>query len=78
VLGFTPTLGQSGVATSQHMTFEQKWFTMYKHISPKKVFVGDDTILKAIGKGNIKATMHVGQIVTHNHHPSSSCFKNEE
>ncbi len=45
---------------SQHMTFEQKWFTMYERISLRKVFMGDDTVLEAIGKGNIKATMQVG------------------
>jgi hypothetical protein len=41
----------------QHMTFEQEWFTTYEHISPRRDFMGDDTVLKAIGKGNIKATM---------------------
>jgi len=49
----------------QHMTFEQEWFTTYKRISPKRVFMGDDTVLKAIGKGNIKATMQVGGELTH-------------
>jgi hypothetical protein len=42
------------------MTSEQKWFTTYERISPRKVFMGNDTILEAIGKGNIKATMQVG------------------
>jgi hypothetical protein len=41
---------------TQHTTFEWKWFT----IIPRKVYMGDDTILKAIGKGNIKVTMQVG------------------
>ncbi len=50
---------------TQHMTFEQKWFTMYKCISPMRVFMGDDTVLEAIGKGNIKATMQVGGKLTH-------------
>ncbi len=50
---------------TQHMTFEQKWFTMYEPISPRKVFMGDDTILKAIGKGNIKSTMQVGGELSH-------------
>jgi hypothetical protein len=27
--------------------------------------MGDDTILEAIGKGDIKATMHVGDELTH-------------
>jgi len=49
----------------QHMTFEQEWFTTYKHISPRRVFMGDDTILEAIGKGNIKTTMQVGGKLTH-------------
>jgi hypothetical protein len=42
------------------MTFEQKWFTTYESIVPRKVYMGDDTILKAIGKGSIKAIMQVG------------------
>jgi hypothetical protein len=49
---------------TQNMTFEQKWFTMYERISPRRVFMGDDTILEAIGKGNIKATMQVGDQLT--------------
>jgi hypothetical protein len=49
----------------QHMTFEQEWFTKYERISPRKVFISDDTILEAIGKGNIKATMQVGGELTH-------------
>jgi hypothetical protein len=44
---------------TQHMTFQQEWFTTYERISPKRVFMGDDTVLEAIGKGNIKATMQV-------------------
>jgi hypothetical protein len=47
------------------MTFKQEWFTTYKRISPKRVFMGDDTVLEAIGKGNIKATMQVGGKSTH-------------
>jgi hypothetical protein len=50
---------------TQHMTFEQEWFTTYEHISPRKVFMGDDTILEATGKGNIKATMQVGGKLSH-------------
>jgi hypothetical protein len=42
------------------MKFEQKWFTIYESIVPWKVYMGDDPILEAIGKGNIKATMQVG------------------
>jgi len=45
---------------TQHMTFKRKWFTTYKSIVPRKVYMGNDTILEAIGKGNIKATMQVG------------------
>jgi hypothetical protein len=45
---------------TQHMTFEQEWFTTYESIVPRKVYMGDDTILEAIGKGSIKATMQVG------------------
>jgi hypothetical protein len=49
-------------AMQQHMTFEQKWFTTYERISPRRVFMGDNTVLEAIGKGNIKAIMQVGQL----------------
>jgi hypothetical protein len=45
---------------TQHMTFEQKWFTTYESIVPQKVYMGDDTILEAIDKRSIKATMQVG------------------
>jgi hypothetical protein len=44
------------LGATQHMTFEHEWFTTYGRISPRKVFMGDDTVLKAIGKGNIKTT----------------------
>jgi hypothetical protein len=37
----------------------------YEHISPRKVFMGDDIVLEAIGKGNIKATMQVGGEFSH-------------
>jgi hypothetical protein len=50
---------------TQHMTFEQEWFTTYEHISPRRVFMGDDTVLEAIGKGSIRATMQVGDQLTH-------------
>jgi len=50
---------------TQHMTFEQEWFTTYERISPMRVFMGDDTVLEAIGKGSIKATMQVGGQLTH-------------
>jgi hypothetical protein len=42
------------------MTFKREWFTAYESIVPRRVYVGDDTILEAIGKGNIKAIMQVG------------------
>jgi hypothetical protein len=50
---------------TQQMTFEQEWFTTYERISPRKVFMGDDTVLEAIGKGNIKAIMQVGGKLSH-------------
>jgi hypothetical protein len=50
---------------TQHMTFEQEWFITYEHISPRKVFMGDNIVLEAIGKGNIKATMQVGSELSH-------------
>jgi len=42
---------------TQHMTLEQEWFTTYDRISPRRVFMGNDTVLEAIGKGRIKTTM---------------------
>jgi hypothetical protein len=50
---------------TQHMTFQQKWFTTYERISPRRVFMGDDTVLEAIGKGNIKSTMQAGGKMSH-------------
>jgi hypothetical protein len=50
---------------TQHMTFEQEWFTTYKRISPRRVFMGDHIVLEAIGKGNIKATMQAGGKMSH-------------
>jgi hypothetical protein len=47
------------------MTFEQKWFITYERISPRRMFMGNDIVLEAIGKGNIKATMQVGGELTH-------------
>jgi len=47
------------------MTFKQEWFTTYKRIFPRRVFMGDDIVLEAIGKGNIKATIQVGGELTH-------------
>jgi hypothetical protein len=47
------------------MTFEQEWLTTYERISPRRVFMGNDTVLEAIGKGSIKATMQVGGQLTH-------------
>jgi len=42
------------LGATQHMTFEQKWFTTYECISPRKVFMGDNTVLEAIGRGTSK------------------------
>jgi len=50
---------------TQHMTFQQEWFTTYERISPRRVFMGNDTVLEAISKGSIKATMRVGGQLTH-------------
>jgi hypothetical protein len=62
----------------QHMTFQQEWFATYERIPTRKMFMGDNTVLEAIGKF-IKATMQSGRrIVTSNHHRSSSCSKNEK
>ncbi len=44
---------------TQHITFEREWFTTNKSIVARKVYMGDDTILEAIGKGSIKATRQV-------------------
>jgi hypothetical protein len=50
---------------TQHMTFQQEWFTTYKCISPRRVFMGDDTVLEVVGKQNIKATMQMGGELSH-------------
>ncbi len=52
-------------SATQHITFKQEWFTMYERISPRRVFMGDDIVLEAIGKGSIKAIMQVGGQLTH-------------
>ncbi len=49
---------------TQHMTFKQ-WFITYERISLRRMFMGNDTVLEAVGKGNIKATMQVGSQLTH-------------
>jgi hypothetical protein len=41
------------------MTFKQKWFITYEAIVAHKLYMEDDTILEAIGKGSIKATMQM-------------------
>ncbi len=38
---------------------------MYKHIPPRRVFMGDDTVLEVVCKQNIKATMQVGGELSH-------------
>jgi hypothetical protein len=50
---------------TQHMRFQQKWFTTYERFPQGGVFMGDDIVSKAIGKGNIKATMQVGGKLSH-------------
>jgi hypothetical protein len=47
-------------SATQHMTFGRKWFTTYESIVPRKVYMGNNTVLEAISKGSIKATMQVG------------------
>jgi hypothetical protein len=44
-------------SATEHITFKREWFTTYESIVPRKVYMGNDTILEANGKGNIKATM---------------------
>ncbi len=46
--------------STQHMTFEQERFTTHEFIIQGKVYMGDDTILEAIHKRSIKATMQIG------------------
>jgi hypothetical protein len=43
---------------TQHMTLKREWFTIYESIVPRKVYMGDDTILEAIGKGNNLITVN--------------------
>jgi len=50
---------------TQHMTFQQEWFTTYERIAPRRVFMGDDTVLEVVGKQNIKATMQMGGELSH-------------
>jgi hypothetical protein len=47
-------------SATQHMMFKWKWFTIYESILPRKVYMGNDTILESIDKESIKATMQVG------------------
>ncbi len=52
-----------GFGATQHMTFEWEWFTIYEPIVPQRMYMDDDTILEAISKKNIKATMQVASKV---------------
>jgi len=36
---------------TQHMTFKRKWFTTYKSIVPRKVYMGDGPFWKPLAKG---------------------------
>jgi hypothetical protein len=44
---------------SSDFQHEREWFTTYESIVPRKVYMGANTILEAIGKGSINATMQV-------------------
>jgi hypothetical protein len=57
---FVATLGANDHTTynwiidsrsTQHTTFKREWFTTYESIDPRKVYMGNDTILEAISKG---------------------------
>jgi len=39
---------------TQHMTFEEKWFTTYERISPKRVFMGDAPFWRPLARGTSK------------------------
>jgi hypothetical protein len=45
---------------SQHQTPRKDWFAEYKDIEPRKVFLGDNHALEAIGIGSVKLALHVG------------------
>jgi hypothetical protein len=45
---------------SQHQTPRKDWFAEYKEIEPRKVFLGDNHALEAIGIGSVKLALHVG------------------
>jgi hypothetical protein len=60
---FVTTLSANDYATydwivdssaTQHMTFEQEWFTMYEHISPRKVFMGKTPFWRPLARGTLK------------------------
>ncbi len=43
-----------------HLSHCRKWFKTYENISPIKIYMGDNSIQNAIGRGNIKIMMIVG------------------
>lgn len=45
---------------SQHLIFEKNIFFDYKHILKKSIYMGDNFVQEAIGKGSVRLTMKVG------------------
>jgi len=48
---------------SSHLSHCKKWFKTYENISLIKIYMGDNSIQNAIGKGNIKIVMIVGDTI---------------
>jgi hypothetical protein len=46
---------------STRLSHEWKWFRDYATISPIKVYVQDNSTQEAIGRGNIKVLMSMGE-----------------
>jgi hypothetical protein len=48
-------------SASMHLSFHREWFRDYERIPPIKIYMGDDLIQEAIGKGNIDVSMTIGE-----------------
>jgi len=44
---------------SMHLSFHREWFRDYERIPPIKIYMGDDSVQKAIGKRNINVFMTI-------------------
>jgi len=46
---------------STQLSHERKWVRDYETISPIKIYMGDNSTQEAIGRGNIKVLMSMGE-----------------